>query len=61
MRITRRHIHVSGCHPFTKDAVRRVLLNRFYLADLPNDDGGWLPGVMASRRAARLRPVDVFA
>jgi hypothetical protein len=39
---------VRGCHPFTKDAVRRVLLNRFYLADLPNDDGGWLPGVLAS-------------
>jgi hypothetical protein len=41
--------------------VRPVLLNRFYLSDLPNDDGGWLPGVLASWRAARFQPVDAFA
>ncbi|HEY7154578.1 MAG TPA: recombinase family protein [Gemmataceae bacterium] len=32
-----------GRNPFTKDTVRRMLLNRFYLGELPDGSGGWLP------------------
>ena len=33
-----------GPNPFTKDTVCRVLKNRFYLGELPDGNGGWLPG-----------------
>ena len=33
-----------GRNPFTKDTVRRILLNRFYLGELPDAQGGWMPG-----------------
>ena len=33
-----------GANLFTKDTVRRILLNRFYLGELPDGEGGWLPG-----------------
>jgi hypothetical protein len=36
--------HDRGANPFTKDTVRRLLLNRFYLGELPDGHGGWLPG-----------------
>ena len=31
----------GGANPFSKDMVRVVLTDRFYLAYLPNGDGGW--------------------
>lgn len=33
-----------GMNPFTKDTVRPMLRNRFYLGELPDGDGGWVPG-----------------
>ena len=33
-----------GANPFTKDTVRPMLRNRFYLGELPDGDGGWIPG-----------------
>ena len=33
-----------GANPFTKDTVRPLLQNRFYLGELPDGVGGWLPG-----------------
>ena len=33
-----------GQNPFTKDTVRAILRNRFYLGELPDGNGGWLPG-----------------
>ncbi len=33
-----------GQNPFTKDTVRVILRNRFYLGELPDGNGGWLPG-----------------
>jgi len=33
-----------GQNPFTKDTVRPILCNRFYLGELPDGNGGWLPG-----------------
>jgi site-specific DNA recombinase len=33
-----------GHNPFTKDTVRPMLQNRFYLGELPDGNGGWLPG-----------------
>ena len=33
-----------GANPFSKDTVRGVLTNRFYLGYLPNGDGEWLRG-----------------
>lgn len=33
-----------GQNPFSKDTVRHVLQNRFYLGELPDGEGGWLPG-----------------
>jgi len=33
-----------GQNPFTKDTVRVILQNRFYLGELPDGAGGWLPG-----------------
>lgn len=33
-----------GRNPFRKDTVRRILINRFYLGDLPDGAGGWVPG-----------------
>lgn len=33
-----------GANRFTKDTVRPMLQNRFYLGELPDGDGGWLPG-----------------
>ena len=33
-----------GGNPFTKDTVRGLLLNRFYLGELPDGSGGWRPG-----------------
>ena len=35
-----------GANPFSKDTVRRILTNRFYLGELPDGKGGWLPGSM---------------
>ena len=33
-----------GSNPFTKDTVRPMLQNRFYLGELPDGEGGWIPG-----------------
>lgn len=33
-----------GTNPFTKDSVRVILRNRFYVGDLPDGEGGWVPG-----------------
>jgi site-specific DNA recombinase len=33
-----------GANPFTKDTVRPMLQNRFYLGELPDGQGGWIPG-----------------
>jgi site-specific DNA recombinase len=33
-----------GMNPFSKDTVRHMLQNRFYLGELPDGNGGWLPG-----------------
>ncbi len=33
-----------GRNPFSKDTVRRLLQNRFYLGELPDGQGGWIPG-----------------
>lgn len=33
-----------GSRPFSKDSVRHILTNRFYLGELPDEDGGWIPG-----------------
>jgi site-specific DNA recombinase len=33
-----------GKNPFTKDGVRRILMNRFYLGELPDGNGGWIEG-----------------
>ena len=33
-----------GANPFTKDTVRVILRNRFYVGDLPDGNGGWVPG-----------------
>jgi site-specific DNA recombinase len=34
-----------GRNPFTKDTVRPILTNRFYLGELPDGEGGWINGV----------------
>jgi len=44
-----------GANPFTKDTVCRILKNRFYLGELPDGQGGWLPG-----RHAPLVDADLF-
>src|SRR5215212_7660762 len=33
-----------GRNPFTKDTVCCLLKNRFYLGELPDSQGGWVPG-----------------
>lgn len=33
-----------GQNPFSKDTMRALLQNRFYLGELPDGDGGWMPG-----------------
>jgi site-specific DNA recombinase len=33
-----------GLNPFTKDTLRPLLQNRFYLGELPDCEGGWVPG-----------------
>jgi site-specific DNA recombinase len=33
-----------GANPFTKDTVRPMLQNRFYLGELPDGQGGWIDG-----------------
>jgi len=33
-----------GSNPFSKDTVQRLLGNRFYLGELPDGKGGWMPG-----------------
>ena len=33
-----------GHNPFTKDTVRTMLINRFYVGELPDGQGGWVPG-----------------
>jgi hypothetical protein len=33
-----------GRNPFTKDSVRTILTNRFYIGDLPDGQVGWVPG-----------------
>ena len=37
-----------GRNPFTKDTVRPLLQNRFYLGELPDGNGGWVPGKHAA-------------
>ena len=34
----------QGNRPFRKDTVRGILINRFYIGELPNDGGGWTSG-----------------
>ena len=36
-----------GHNPFTKDTVRPILTNRFYLGELPDGAGGWIKGAHA--------------
>ncbi|MDP9470059.1 MAG: recombinase family protein [Chloroflexota bacterium] len=57
-----------GANPFTKDTVRVILRNRFYLGELPDGAGGWIVGKhdalidpvlferAAAARAANLKP-----
>jgi hypothetical protein len=33
-----------GAHLFQKDSVRVILRNRFYVGNLPDGQGGWVPG-----------------
>ena len=33
-----------GSNPFTKDSVRAIIRNRFFVGDLPDGKGGWVPG-----------------
>jgi site-specific DNA recombinase len=33
-----------GSNPFSKDTVQHMLGNRFYLGELPDGQGGWVPG-----------------
>lgn len=33
-----------GANPFTKDTVRHIVQNRFYVGELPDGVGGWMPG-----------------
>lgn len=33
-----------GRNPFTRDTVRPILQNRFYLGELPDGEGGWIEG-----------------
>jgi hypothetical protein len=33
-----------GANLFSKDTVRVILLNRFYLGELPDGEGGWIAG-----------------
>lgn len=33
-----------GSNPFSKDTVQHLLGNRFYLGELPDGNGGWVPG-----------------
>ncbi|MCL5959522.1 MAG: recombinase family protein, partial [Chloroflexi bacterium] len=33
-----------GNNLFRKDTIRRILINHFYVGDLPDGKGGWLPG-----------------
>lgn len=53
-----------GRNPFSKDTVRPLLRNRFYLGELPDGAGGWQPGaheallddsLFAAAQAARER------
>lgn len=45
-----------GQNPFTKDTVRAILRNRFYVGELPDGDGGTMPG-----RHAPLVDIGLFA
>ena len=38
------HERQPGQNPLTKDTVRPMLHNRFYVGELPDADGGWVPG-----------------
>lgn len=44
-----------GSNPFSKDSVRPMLQNRFYLGELPDGNGGWIPG-----KHERLIDEDLF-
>src|SRR5262249_57143698 len=55
-----------GANPFTKDTVRPMLQNRFYLGELPDGHGGWVAGkhapmvdeaLFAAAAAARFRNI----
>src|SRR5262249_33829251 len=37
-----------GRNLFTKDTIRPILTNRFYLGELPDGHGGWMPGAHAA-------------
>jgi len=37
-----------GSNPFSKDTVRPLLQNRFYLGELPDGEGGWVDGAHAA-------------
>jgi len=43
-----------GSNVFTKDTVRVMLQNRFYLGELPDGKGGWMPGRHAAVLDAEL-------
>ncbi len=45
----------SGGRSFTKDSVRGVLVNRFYVGELPNGENGWIDG-----KHEPLVPLDTF-
>src|SRR5260221_5796539 len=39
-----RTVGTWGSNPFTKDTVQKLVGNRFYLGELPDGQGGWVPG-----------------
>ena len=45
----------SGGRSFSKDSVRGVLINRFYVGELPNGENGWVDG-----KHEPLVPLDTF-
>jgi DNA invertase Pin-like site-specific DNA recombinase len=61
-----------GSNPFSKDTIQRLLGNRFYVGELPDGRGGWVPGkheplvpqelwerAQAARRRGQLNPQTI--
>ena len=67
-----RTVGTHGGGPFTKDSVRGLLTNRFYVGEIPDGHGGWIKGrhqpfidadvfeqVQKMRQANRRRPLTI--